>query len=154
MANVSIRDLGNHRSVVILLDQLAADAVLPEEPLITTVTLAELSIGPLVTDDEPEHAVRQARLQVTEATFEPIPFDAPAARAFARVAVELRGSGRRTKAGSFDAVIAATALSRNLPIFTANALDFAGIAGLEVVPIRANGYLANRCRSRAQQWRS
>jgi len=125
-------------SVVILLDQLAADADLPEEPLITTVTLAELSVGPLVTDNESERAVRLARLQVTEATFEPIPFDAPAARAFARVAVELRGSGRRTKARSFDAIIAATALSRNLPIFTANPEDFTGIEGLDVVPIRAN----------------
>jgi hypothetical protein len=45
--------------------------------------------GPLVTDNAFERAVRLARLQVTEATFEPIPFDAPAARAFARVAVEL-----------------------------------------------------------------
>ena len=125
-------------SVVILLDQLAADADLPEQPLITTVTLAELSVGPLVTDDESERAVRLARLQVTEATFEPIPFDAPAARAFGRVAAELRGSGRRTKARSFDAIIAATALSRNLPIFTANPEDFTGIEGLEVVPIRAN----------------
>ena len=50
-------------SVVILLDQLAADADLPEEPLITTVTLAELSVGPLVTDDESERAVRLARLR-------------------------------------------------------------------------------------------
>jgi len=121
-----------------LLDQLAADADLPEEPLITTVTLAELSVGPLVTDDASERAVRLARLQVTEATFEPIPFDAPAARAFARVAVGLRGSGRRTRARSFDAIIAATALSRNLPIFTANPEDFTGIEGLDVVPIRAN----------------
>ena len=125
-------------SVVILLDQLAADADLPEEPLVTTVTLAELSVGPLVTDNESERAVRLARLQVTEATFEPIPFDAPAARAFARVAVELRGSGRRTKARSFDAIIAATSLSRNLPIFTANPEDFTGIEGLDVVPITAN----------------
>lgn len=111
--------------MIILLDQLDASADLPEEPLITTVTLAELSVGPLVTDDESERTVRQARLQVTEATFEPIPFDAPAARAFGRVAAELRGSGRRTKARSFDAMIASTALPRNLPIFTANAEHFA-----------------------------
>jgi len=125
-------------SVLILLDQLAADADLPEEPLITTGTLAELSVGPLVTDNEFERAVRLARLQVTEATFEPILIDAPATRAFARVAVELRGSGRRTKPRSFDAVIAATALSRNLPILTANPADFTGIEGLDAVPIRAN----------------
>jgi predicted nucleic acid-binding protein len=35
-------------------------------------------------------------------------------------------------------MIAATALSRNLPILTANAEDFNGIEGLEVVPIGAS----------------
>ncbi len=123
-------------SVVILLDQLDADSDLPEEPFITTVTLAELSVGPLVTDDESERAVRLARLQLTEATFDPIPFDAPAARAFGRVAAQLRSSGRRTKARSFDAIIAATALSRSLPVFTANPEDFTGIPELEVVVVR------------------
>jgi hypothetical protein len=124
-------------SVVILLDQLDADSDLPEEPFITTVTLAELSVGPLVTDDESERAVRLARLQLTEATFDPIPFDAPAARAFGRVAAQLRSSGRRTKSRSFDAIIAATALSRNLPVFTANPEDFTGIPELKVVAVRA-----------------
>ena len=101
--------------------QLRDRSHLPEEPLIATVTFAELSVGPLVTDDESGRALRQARLQVTEAPFEPIPFDAPAARGFVRVAAELRGSRRPTKAGSFDAIIAATASSRNLPIFTGRA---------------------------------
>jgi tRNA(fMet)-specific endonuclease VapC len=87
-------------SVVILLDHLDEDSDLPEEPLITTVTLAELSVGPLVTDDERERAARQARLQLTEASFDPLPFDASAARAFGRVAAELRNSGRKSKAHS------------------------------------------------------
>jgi tRNA(fMet)-specific endonuclease VapC len=124
-------------SVVILLDQLDSGSDLPEEPFITTVTLAELSVGPLVTDDESERAVRLARLQLTEATFDPIPFDAPAARAFGRVAAQLRSTGCRTRSRSFDAIIAATALSRNLPVFTANPEDFAGIPELEVVAVRA-----------------
>ena len=47
-------------SAVILLGQLDANADLPEEPLVTAVTLAELSVGPLVTDDESERAVRQS----------------------------------------------------------------------------------------------
>jgi predicted nucleic acid-binding protein len=94
-----------------------------------------LSVGPLVTDDEEERAVRQARLQVTEASFDPIPFDAAAARAFARVAAGLRRRGRKGRARSFDAMIAATALARGLAVFTANPDDFAGIHGLEVVAI-------------------
>jgi predicted nucleic acid-binding protein len=122
-------------SVVILLDRLDARSDLPEEPLITAVTLAELSVGPLVTDDESERAARQARLQVTESSFDPLPFDASAARSFGRVAAELRRSGRTARARSFDAMIAATALSRGLSIFTANPEDFNGIDGLEVVAI-------------------
>jgi predicted nucleic acid-binding protein len=122
-------------SVVIVLDRLDEHSDLPEEPLITAVTLAELSVGPLVTDDASERAARQARLQVTEASFDPLPFDAAAARTFGRVAAELRRSGRTARARSFDAMIAAMALSRGLPVFTANPEDFSGIEGLEVVTI-------------------
>jgi tRNA(fMet)-specific endonuclease VapC len=132
-------------SVVVLLDVLSVDSDLPEEPFITTVTLAELSVGPIVAADESERAARQARLQTTEATFDPIPFDAAAARAFGRVAAELRNSGRRTKARSFDAMIAATALSRGLPIFTANPRDFIGISGLVTVEVRAISVMGPRC---------
>ncbi len=55
---------------------------LPAEPLITAVTLAELSSGPLVVDDARERVACQAHLQQAEADFQPLPFDAPAARAF------------------------------------------------------------------------
>jgi tRNA(fMet)-specific endonuclease VapC len=121
-------------NALILLAGLRADQ-LPEEPLITAVTLAELSVGPLVTDDPAERALRQARLQEVEATFEPLPFDAAAARAFGRVAASLRSSGRKTGARAFDALIAATAIANGLPVYTANPRDFAGIDGLTVVTV-------------------
>jgi len=41
-------------STVILLAQLQDATTLPAEPLITTVTLAELSVGPLVARDQQE----------------------------------------------------------------------------------------------------
>jgi len=69
-------------STVILLERLANPDELPEEALITTSTLAELSVGPLVAGDDQERAVRQARVQQAEADFAPLPFDADAARAF------------------------------------------------------------------------
>jgi tRNA(fMet)-specific endonuclease VapC len=122
-------------SVVILLDQLDEGGNLPEEPLISVVTLAELSVGPLIADDETERAVRQAWLQVTEASFDPLPFDAAAARAFGRLASDLRRSGRKARARSFDVMIAATAVANGLPVFTANADDFAGMPGLEVIAV-------------------
>lgn len=121
-------------NAVVLLDRLTADD-LPAEPTITSVTLAELSVGPLVTDDPVERAARQARLQETENAFDPLPFDAAAARAFGRVAADLRRGGRREQARAFDALIAATAIANDLPVFTCNPRDFAGIDALTVVPV-------------------
>lgn len=103
--------------------------------LITTVTLAELSVGPLATDDPVERAARQARLQQAETDFEPLPFDAAAARAFGGVAASLRGKGRKAAARASDAMIAATALAHALPVFTCNPADFEGIDGLTVVAV-------------------
>lgn len=81
-------------STVIMLSRIADPAVLPAEPLITAVTLAELTVGPLVASTDEERAARQAHVQQAEADFDPLPFDAPAARAFGRVAASLRKAGR------------------------------------------------------------
>jgi predicted nucleic acid-binding protein len=122
-------------STVIMLSRIADPAALPAEPLITTVTLAELSVGPLVATTDGERAARQAHVQQAEADFDPLPFDAPAARAFGRVAAALRRAGRKPAPRAYDAMIAATAISRNLPVYTCNPTDFAGIDGLIVVAV-------------------
>jgi len=122
-------------NVLILLARLPDVSELPEEAVITTVTLAELSVGPLVAADETDRSRRQAHLQAAESDFEPIPFDEAAARAFGGVAASLRGSGRKPAARSLDAMIAATAVSRGLPLYTCNPTDFADIEGLEVVAV-------------------
>ena len=122
-------------STLILLPRVADPSVLPEEPAITTVTLAELSVGPLVARDERERAARQAHLQQAESDFTPLPFDAAAARAFGRVAASLRQAGRKPAARAYDAMIAATALANELPVYTANPADFDGIDGLDVVAV-------------------
>jgi tRNA(fMet)-specific endonuclease VapC len=124
-------------SAVIALPGLAAQA-LPPMPLISTVTMAELSVGPLVADDPGERARRQMVLQQAEADFVPLPFDAAAARAFGRVAADLRSAGRKPAARSYDAMIAAIAVSRGLPLYTANARDFAGIGDLTVIAVESN----------------
>ncbi len=115
---------------------LITDAgLLPDAPLITAVTLAELSVGPLVASDEVERAARQAHLQQAEADFDPLPFDAGAARAFGQVAASLRRAGRKPAARTYDAMIAATAIGHDLPIYTCNPVDFVGIDGLEVIAV-------------------
>jgi len=122
-------------STVILLPLMRDSSVLPERPLISAITLAELSVGPLVATDETERAARLAHLQQAEADFDPIPFDTDAARAFGQVAASLRRSGRKASARAYDAMIAAIALANELPLFTCNPADFTGIDGLVVVAI-------------------
>ena len=122
-------------STVVLLSRLTDADQLPVEPAITTITLAELSVGPLVTDDDTERAARQAHLQQAEADFEPLPFDAAAARAFGQVAADLRRAGRTTRARAYDALIAAVAVAQQLPLYTVNPRDFDHISSLELVAV-------------------
>ena len=121
-------------STLILLERLDP-ADLPSEPVITAITLAELSVGPLVTTDDRERAARQARLQEVESAFEPWPFDSVAARAFGGVVASLRRSGRKPSARAFDALIAATAIANGLPLYTCNPRDYVGIEDLELIEL-------------------
>jgi len=121
-------------STVILLPRLSNPRMLPGQALITAVTLAELSVGPLVVGGR-ERESRQAVLQQVEADFDPLPFDVPAARAFGRVAASLRRAGRKPAARTYDAMIAAIAISNDLPLFTCNPQDFTGIDDLTVVGV-------------------
>jgi tRNA(fMet)-specific endonuclease VapC len=121
-------------STLILLPRLNDPNVLPDEALISAVTLAELSVGPLVAAGR-ERESRQAVLQQAEADFVPLPFDAEAARAFGRIAASLRRAGRKPAARAYDAMIAAIAVSNDLPLYTCNPQDFRGIDGLVVVTV-------------------
>lgn len=122
-------------NTVIGLPRIVDADVLPAEPTITAITLAELAVGPLATSDETERSRRQAHLQQAEADFDPLPFDDAAARAFGRVAADLRATGRKPAARAYDALIAATAIANGLPLYTANPRDFEGITELEVVAV-------------------
>jgi predicted nucleic acid-binding protein len=122
-------------STLILLTRIQDERLLPVEPLITTVTLAELSVGPLLATTDEERAARQTHVQQAEADFDPLPFDVPAARAFGRVALALRRSGRAVKPRAYDVMIAATVLANGLPLYTCNPKDFTGIDGLTVVSV-------------------
>ena len=117
-------------SVVVDLGHTVIDD-LPEEIAIAAVTLAELAAGPHATADPLERARRQERLQVAEATFDAIPFDAAAARAYGRVYAEVTAAGRKARGRrALDLLIAATALAAGLPLFTRNPSDFDGLGAL------------------------
>jgi predicted nucleic acid-binding protein len=119
---------------LILLDQLDP-ASLPDRLATASVSLAELAAGPALASNPSESALRQIRLQRVLRSVEVLPFDEDAAMAFATVAASRRRRGRKVAARSFDALIAATAMSRGLPLYTCNPRDFEGIDGLDVVAV-------------------
>lgn len=104
---------------------------LPVEVAVSAVSMAELAAGPHATGDTDERARRQDRLQRAEAAFDPLPFDNDAARAYGRVFAAVVGAGRKARgARAVDLLIAAAALSANLPLYTRNGDDFRGLHGL------------------------
>ena len=123
-------------SVVIDLDELDPER-LPVEMAVSAITMAELAAGPHATSDPDERARRQDRLQRTEATFEPFPFDADAARAYGRFYAAVVGGGRKARgARAVDLLIAATAHAAQLPLYTRNPDDFKALDNLvEVVAV-------------------
>jgi predicted nucleic acid-binding protein len=102
-------------------------ARLPAESAIAAITLAELAAGPHATDDDDERARRLDRLQWAAATWDPLPFDAEAARAYGRVFAATRAAGRRDRARVADLLIASTAVANGLAVYTRNPDDLAGL---------------------------
>jgi predicted nucleic acid-binding protein len=118
---------------------------LPAEMAISAVTLAELSAGPHEVrrndeqDSYDEYAERARRLDVlqrAENEFDPIPFDAEAARAYGRICAAVISVGRKPRRRIADLMIAATAVAEGLPLFTTNPDDFVGLDSLlRIVPV-------------------
>lgn len=112
-------------------------AELPDEMVLSAVTLAELSAGPHHTDDPVERARRMAVLQHAEKTFDPLPFDADAARVFGMVSAAVLAAGRTPRRRVADLMIASIAIVNRLSLYTTNPGDFAGLDRLlTVVPVR------------------
>lgn len=122
-------------SVVIDLEDIDPER-LPLETFITTITVAELAAGPYATDDDTERARRQERLLWAVATWEPLPFDGDAARAYGTIFAAVRSAGRQARPRLADLLIAAIAASRGLPVYSRNPSDFRGLeAVVPIVPV-------------------
>jgi predicted nucleic acid-binding protein len=104
---------------------------LPDDGRVSVITVAELRIGVLVTDDPAIRAQRMRTLSAVEA-LEPLPVDDSAARAFAEIVADSRTRGQRPRI--LGALIAATAVSRGIPVYTQDA-DFEDMARVEVVRV-------------------
>ena len=123
-------------SVIIDLEHIDPTS-LPLESAVSAITMAELAAGPHATTDPDERARRQDRLQRAEATFNPLPFDAEASRAYGRVYAAVVASGRKARgARAVDLFIAATACSLGLPLYSRNPDDFRALDGLlEIIAV-------------------
>lgn len=117
-------------SVVIDWDDRAVAAALPDEVAVCAVTVAELAAGPHLASSGAERANRQARLQQVEAMFEPLPFDAVAARSYGLIVAAVVEAGRSHRSRVADLLIAATAHANSLTLYTRNPDDFAGLDNL------------------------
>lgn len=128
---------------VVILRRWITPESLPHEVAISAVTLAELSAGVhLVRGDDAvaraERARRTDLLQRAENEFDPIAFDAEAARVFGRISAAVLDAGRTPRLA--DLMIAAVAAAQRLPLYTTNPDDFVGLdAILDVVAIRHPG---------------
>lgn len=130
---------------IIVLRYWIDPAELPDEMAISAITLAELSAGPheVRRNDEQdryeEHAERARRLEIlqrAESEFEPVAFGTEEARAFGRLTAAVVSVGRKPRRRLADLMIAATAMTQDLPLFTTNPGDFAGLDGLvTIIPV-------------------
>ena len=130
---------------IVILRKWIDPSELPQEMAISAITLAELSAGPHevrsndVQDAYDEHAERARRLEIlqrAESEFDPVPFDAEAARIFGRVTAAVIAVGRKPRGRVADLMIAATAIAEGLPLFTTNPEDFNGLDTLmRVIPV-------------------
>jgi toxin FitB len=103
------------------------------EGAISAASLAELHFGTLIVNDPDERARRAQRLGVIEATFDPLPVDAPVAREWGRLAAAVAERGGKPRRRAIDLAIAATANVEGVPLLTTDAADLAIIDDLVAV---------------------
>jgi len=120
---------------IVILARWIDSAELPEEMAISAVTLAELSAGPhLVRGDDADARAERARrsdvVQRAENEFDPLPFDAEAARAYGRISAAVADVGRTPRRRVADLMIAAVAAAQGLPLYTTNPSDYLGVEDL------------------------
>lgn len=120
---------------ILILRHLIDANLLPDQSAISAVVLGELAAGVHhVRVDLPDgHVVRSERLallQQAETEFDPIPYTADAARMYGRMSAAVSSLGRSPRSRTADLMIAATAATEQLPLYTSNPDDYRGLDSL------------------------
>ena len=111
-------------SVFIAREQARRLGVLPEQVAVSVVTIGELELGVLASEDAEVRAERGETLALARAA-DPLPVTEAVMGAFARLVNDCRRGGARPKV--LDALIAATAVEHGLPVVTQDD-DFTAMA--------------------------
>lgn len=112
----------------------AAVGDLPDEAAISVATLAELHFGVHLGKTEEIRRLRLRRLAEIEALFDPLPVDAAVARTYGELASIVRSHGRKARSRVMDLLVAATAVTWSVPLYTRNLRDFDGLG--DVLEVR------------------
>ena len=114
------------------LDQLDPES-LPVVPEITAITMAELHQGVAMAKSAITRAARTELLGAAIVDFDPLPFDAEAATRYGTLVALTIEARRDPRLRRMDLMIAAIASSHDLPLFTRNIDDFAGLDDMVTV---------------------
>jgi len=104
---------------------------MPDELLVSVVTIGELRAGVLSAGDVSARELRLATL-IGALALDPTPIDEMVADRWATLRLRLRDSGQRMPAN--DSWIAATAMALGIPVVTQDA-DYVRVDGLSVIRV-------------------
>ena len=108
-----------------------ASTVRHETLSLSAITASELLHGAHRAESAQRRHKRDEFVQAIFDHFEVLPFGLEAARTHARLRADLQGAG--TPIGAHDLIIAATALTHELGLWTINRREFGRIAGLRLI---------------------
>lgn len=91
--------------------------VLPDTVAVSVVTIGELELGVRATDDD-ELRMRRAETLALARGADPIPITESVMSAWTRLVIDCRRAGIHSTVRLTDALIAATAIDRGLPVVT------------------------------------
>lgn len=123
-------------SVVVDLFDIPAIS-LPNQSLISALTLAELTSGYSTSVDPSLAIIRKNHVNFLEASCDVAPFDQSCAHKYSAVAQAVVSYGRKPRGKrAVDYLIATTAAHLGIPLYTRNPKDFEGLDGIvEIVSV-------------------